>query len=316
VKIRIVTPAPSHSRHGNRVTALRWAEILRNLGHSVTIGQSYRNESCDVLVALHARRSFDSIRRFNEMNPTLPLIVALTGTDVYHDIHHDLNARHSLSLASLLVTLQPQAAFELPEQLRGKIRVIFQTVSKTPGNLKPRNRTFDVCVAGHLRPVKDPFRTALATHLLPDSSRIRVVHVGAALDENMEKRAIKEMKSNPRYVWLGELPRWRTRRVIARSRALVLSSQMEGGANVVSEAIVDSVPVLASYISGSIGLLGEDYSGYFPVGDTAGLARLLVKLENNIAFSEELKNSVRNLASNFHPANEYHTWNSLLNEIR
>ena len=59
---------------------------------------------------------------------------------------------------------------------------------------------------------------------------------------------------------------------------------MEGGANVVSEALAAGVPVLCSRISGSIGLLGEDYSGYFEVGDTAGLTELMLKCEQDKSF--------------------------------
>jgi integrase len=45
-----------------------------------------------------------------------------------------------------------------------------------------------------------------------------------------------------------------------------------GGADAVSEAIACSVPVISSRISGSIGLLGEEYPGDFPVGDPRALS--------------------------------------------
>ena len=81
------------------------------------------------------------------------------------------------------------------------------------------------------------------------------------------------MPDCPRYRWLGALSQAAARRAIARARALVHMSRMEGGANVVIEAVRSGVPVLASRIDGNVGLLGADYDGYFPVGDAAALAR-------------------------------------------
>jgi glycosyltransferase involved in cell wall biosynthesis len=113
---------------------------------------------------------------------------------------------------------------------------------------------------GHLRAVKDPFRTAEAARLLLASSRVCVLHLGGPLEAGMAERAQAEMASNPRYRWPGDLPRWRALRLLARSRLLVaLTSIMEGAANVVTEALAVSVPVVSSRIPGSIGLLEPDY---------------------------------------------------------
>ena len=168
---------------------------------------------------------------------------------------------------------------------------------------------------GHLRSVKDPFQTAMAVRQLPPSSRIRVVHVGGALTDDMKTEADAEASTNPRYRWLGELPRWRALRVLARSRALVLTSQMEGGANAVSEAIACSIPVISSRISGSIGLLGEDYPGYFPVGDTRALTDLLVRLEMDAAFYDELKTWCERLKPIVDPNRERQSWKQLLQDL-
>src|SRR5438445_10097030 len=99
MKIRLITPAPAHSRKGNRVTALRWAKLLRQLGHRVSIEECYESGSCDLLVALHARRSYDSAARFRQEHPELPLVVALTGTDLYQDIRTSCQAQEALEMA-------------------------------------------------------------------------------------------------------------------------------------------------------------------------------------------------------------------------
>ena len=169
---------------------------------------------------------------------------------------------------------------------------------------------------GHLRPVKDPFRTALASRCLRGDSRIQAVHIGGALSEDIEMTARAEEASNPRYRWLGEIPRWKALRRLARCRALVLTSQMEGGANVVGEAIACSVPVISSRISGSIGLLGEDYPGYFPVGDTYVLAKLLERFETDPVFYNTVKAWCERLKPLVDPARERQSWVDLLHEMQ
>lgn len=315
MKIVIVTPTPPGSRKGNRITALRWAGLLRQLRHRVAIREQYRSENCDVLVALHARRSHDAVAAFHQAHPERPLIVALTGTDLYNDIRSDPQAQQSLELATRLIVLQPMGIEELPRHLRPKARVIFQSCAAP--SLAPRKRTdaFEVCVMGHLRPVKDPFRTAQASHLLPESSRIKIMHIGSALTPEMAQQARAEQARNPRYRWVGDLPRWKALRLLARTRLLVLTSVMEGGANVISEAVVAAVPVLSSRISGSIGLLGNDYPGFFPVGDTQALAELMVRAETDAAFYKRLRQWCGKLRSMFQPARERQAWRQLLREF-
>ena len=122
MKIQLVTPAPLKINNGNKITAVRWAGILKKLGHRVHVTQRYDGKACDLLIALHARRSYDSIRRFHDRHPNLPLIVVLTGTDVYRDIHDDPKAKRSLELATRLVALQKMALRELPRRLQAKTR--------------------------------------------------------------------------------------------------------------------------------------------------------------------------------------------------
>jgi putative glycosyltransferase (TIGR04348 family) len=320
MRIGIVTPAPPHSRYGNRVTALRWARILRRLGNRVSILQTYDGKPYDLLVALHARRSYSSIINFRRHNSEAPIVVALTGTDLYSDIRMNQLARKSLEIADRIVVLQPKALEELHPDLRGKTRLIYQSVEDMHDvggryGTKPRKSKpdrFDVCVIGHLRAVKDPFRTAMAARLLPGSSRIRVLQVGGAMTDAMAIRARREMRANQRYEWLGEQPRWRVRRILENSRVCVLSSRMEGGANALSEAIVASVPILASRIDGNVGILGADYPGYFDVGNTKQLARLLTRVETSTEYLAELRDWGEKLAPLFDPRREEQAWAELI----
>jgi putative glycosyltransferase (TIGR04348 family) len=313
VRICVVTPAPPKSLHGNRTTALRWARLLRELGHGVVVAQSYANQRCDVLVALHARRSAPSVERFRRRQPTAPLVVGLTGTDIYGDLRHDQAAQSSLALATRCVVLQKLAVDELPAAVRDKTRVIHQSAPPPPPSVgTPSSRGFNVTVLAHLRPVKDPTLAAEAVRLLPSRSRVRVVHLGAALAPGMEEWARHETERNPRYEWRGEVPHWRAMRTLARSHLLVLTSRSEGGANAISEALAASVPVLSSRIPGSVGILGEGYAGYFEVGRADELAALLERAGADAVFHDRLRAACAALRPLVSPARERQAWAELL----
>jgi putative glycosyltransferase (TIGR04348 family) len=314
MKILMVTPAPPSLRNGNRMTALRWARILRRLGHQVRLTTEYTGQSCDLMVALHARRSAWSIERFHERYPQSPLIVVLTGTDLYRDIHVDAAAKKSLEIATRLVVLQSMALKKLPRRLHAKTRVIYQSAFRVDGHASERDG-FRVCVIGHLRREKDPMRTAMAVRHLPAASRVKVVHVGRALEKELGNQATRENRTNPRYRWIGELPNWKTRKVLAGSHLLCVTSLMEGSSNVLSEALASSVPVVASKIPGLEGTLGRDYPGYFRVGDTRGLAHIIRQAECDRAFYKKLKASLRRLSPLIDPRRERDSFRALLREV-
>lgn len=317
MRIQLITPGPLGLNNGNKITALRWARILRNLGHKVKVAQRYEGAPSDLLIALHARRSYPSIEKFHRLHPELPLIVVLTGTDLYRDIRTDRSARRSLEIATRLVGLQKLALADLPKPFRNKTRIIYQ--SAEPYNartIRRTKRTFQACVIGHLREEKDPLRTALAARRLPAESRIEVVHVGLALDVRLEKKARAEAARNPRYRWIGELPHWKTRRIMAQSDLVVITSRMEGSSNVLSEALASSIPILASRIPGLMGTLGRNFPGYFPVGDTQRLAKLLLKSERDAAFYHALSRHCTQSSYLAEPKRERDGWRSLLRELR
>lgn len=299
MRIVLITPAPPGSQHGNRITALRWARLIRSLGHRVTVLQRYDGRAADLMIAMHARKSYGSIARWRG-----PLVLVLPGTDLYRDLGRSANVIRAMKKADRLVVLQPLGTRRLPAWARRKTRVVMQSAV---GSKWKSGR--DVCVIGHLRAVKDPFRAALAARRVPG---IRVVHVGRALTPAMARRARAERKRNPAYRWLGEVPRAAALRLMAHSRALVLSSTMEGGANVLTEAIAGGVPVLASRIDGSVGILGAGYPGYFRVGDTVGLARLLSRDD---AFYARLRRWVLRLRPRFTAARERAAWGRVLAEV-
>jgi putative glycosyltransferase (TIGR04348 family) len=316
MRIFMACPAPPRSRKGNRVTAMRWANLLKELGHQVTISSRYEDGQFDLMIALHARKSHPALRRFSGANPAQPLIVALTGTDLYRDIRTSRAAQSSLDWADRLIVLQPLAREALLPLWRAKARVIYQSALPTNPKPMPNPAIFEIAVLGHLRHEKDPFRAALALRDMPKDSRIRITHAGQALSEPMARRARQLVERDSRYRWLGEVSNRQSRQILARSRALVISSRLEGGANVVSEAIADGVPVLASYIAGNVGLLGADYPGYFPVGDSRALAQLMKRCETDAGFLARLIRRMHKLVPLVEPEREKKSLQDLLNELR
>jgi putative glycosyltransferase (TIGR04348 family) len=315
MRIILVTPAPPSSRAGNRTTAVRWRDILRSLGHRVDVNTAYAGQDADLMVALHAWRSAAAIRGFAARFPNRPLIVAITGTDAYRFIHsHPDETLESIRLADRLVGLHDLIAQTLPPDQRAKMHVIYQSAEPV-GARDPYRRFFHVAVIGHLREEKDPLRPALAARLLPDDSRVRIHQYGKAGSAEWAGRAAAEMRHNPRYRWHGEVPRHAIRKVYRRTRLLVLPSRMEGGANVISEAVVAGVPVIASQIPGSVGLLGADYPGCYPVGDEQALAQLLRRAESDAAFYAALSEGCHALRPRFTPAGEAEAWSRLLRQL-
>lgn len=313
-RVRIVSPALADANNGNWHTAARWQRFLAPLAE-VDIALGWEGEAVDALIALHARRSAASIARWHAAHPTRPLAVVLTGTDLYRDLAEgEASAAHSLKCASHLVVLQPQALRRLDDAARAKARVVLQSAPELLCPDKPAGVT-EFAAVGHLRDEKDPSTLMRAVLALPDSPPMAVVHVGAALDESLADEARLTMARSPRYRWLGALPPDAARECIARAHALVHPSRMEGGANVVIEALRSRVPVLASRIDGNVGLLGEDYDGYFPAGDAGALAALMHRFAADPRFAARLSAQCAVRAPMFAPEAEESAVKDLLADM-
>ena len=305
MKIIMITPAAPGSRAGNRATAERWQRLLENAGHRVDVVTDYQGEACDLFIALHAWRSHDAVMRFRELWPATPLVVVLTGTDIYrHQVEFPEPTLVTMDAADCLIGLHDKVAEDIPARFRGKLVTLYQSAVAPPPEADTPSDHFRVCVIGHLRAEKDSLRAARAARLLPGVSRIRVIAAGKAYNAEWQQMAEREAETNPRFQWLGQLDEQGTRQLLMSSRVMVISSVMEGGANVVSEACRAGIPVLASNIPGNRGLLGDDYPGYFPARDERALADLLRRAETQPEFLRDLKARVNRLATRFTPERE------------
>jgi putative glycosyltransferase (TIGR04348 family) len=316
--IQIVSPALADANNGNWQSAKRWAHFLRQR-YRVTLTKQWPTPDSnadrpgaapDLLIALHARRSSAALAAFELAHPGRPTLLLLTGTDLYRDIHGDATAQAALASADALVLLQPAGLAELTPGQRAKTSVIYQSAAtlktvalKTIALKNTARRFFDVGMIGHLRAEKDP-ATFMRTAALIDTGRVRLIHIGAALEPTLGELAQATQAANPRYRWLGPLPHAATRQRLKRCQLMAITSTMEGGANVIIEAITSGVAVVASDISGNRGMLGDDYAGYFPPGDAAALAALIERCAHDARFFELLQNQCAARAPLFAPEAE------------
>lgn len=303
-RVLIISPALADANNGNWQTAWRWSRLLRP-AFQTRIAQSWHGEPFDVMLALHARRSADSIaawaRAQGAQADATGLAVVLTGTDLYRDIQADALAQASLGYAQQLVLLQDCGPDALPAALRHKARVIFQSTSTRQTAVKPLGHLRAVMV-GHLREEKSPQTLFAAARLLQAHADILIDHIGQAQDADLGAQAQSCVAQCPNYRWLGGLPHEKTRRHIARAHLLIHASRMEGGAHVVMEAVCSGTPVLASKIAGNVGMLGPDYLGYFAHGDAQALADLLLRCRD-----EQIKNRTQlETTQQTHSDNFYH----------
>lgn len=344
MRVHLTAPKDPDGSTGNAVTVRRWERVLASLGHDVRVVRTAPAEGDGVagsadpaaipdagtdaeaaaaagqpelLVALHARRSAGAALSYRRARPDGRLVVALTGTDLYRDLDEDGHpeARAAVEAADRLVVLQEKALERLPPRLRERARVIHQSCEPPEDPPRPRSGVFEVSVLCHMRPVKDPFLAADAARLLPAASRVEVVHAGAALSPEAEQRARREDRTNPRWRWLGPLERAEALRLLARSRLMAITSRSEGGANVVTEALACGTPVVATRVEGSVGLLGEDYPGYVPVGDAGALAEALRRCETDPDHLAELEAACRARSELASPERERSAWRELIGEL-
>ncbi len=281
-----MTPGTRSANNGNWRTAARWAGMLRSR-YEVILQTQWDEKPVQALIALHAKRSADSVAAMRDRMPEVPIAVVLTGTDLYRDLPGNPQARRSLDTADRVVTLQEDAPKMLEDAWRRKACVIFQSARVLTPRRKPNDRIHCVMV-GHLRVEKDPQTLFAAFALLPREAPIAFRHIGAALDPALADAARALEARDPRYRYSGALAHGLTRAAIAAAHLLVHPSRMEGGANVVVEAVTAGTPVIASRISGNVGMLGDDYPGYFEVGDAKGLADRLLEACGDPRYLEAL----------------------------
>ena len=305
--IVIVSPALSDANNGNWQTAKRWAGLLGKHYRTRIVnawpGDSAQSALDSILLALHARRSAASVTQWHAQRGQTGLVVVLTGTDLYRDIHTDAQAQHALDAASALIVLQPLGLNELQPHHRAKAHVVLQS-TKTRKTLPKAVHHLRAVMVGHLRDEKSPQTLFAAARLLQAREDIFIDHIGAGLDPQLAQDALDTAAMCANYTWAGALKHTQTRAKIQRAHVLVHTSKMEGGAHVLMEAVCSGTPVIASDIPGNVGMLGDGYHGYFPVGDARALALLLERCKDEPGFVDHLQRQCALRAPLFAPEAE------------
>lgn len=297
-----MTPALAQANNGNWQTAHRWARLLRP-AYRVRLAEHWSGGDDALLIALHARRSAAAAAAWRAAYPARPVLLVMTGTDLYRDISSDASAQQSLAHADALVVLNELGTRQLPAALRHKAHVVLQScAARQP--LPHTAQHLRAVMVGHLRDEKDPRTFWRAARRLATRSDIRLDHIGAALDPVLGEEAAALAAAQPTFRWLGGMAHAAVRRRIQAAHVLVHASRMEGGAHVVIEAIRSGTPVLASRIDGNTGLLGEGYEGLFEPGDDAGLAALLARARDDADMLPRLTAQLAPRAALFAPEAE------------
>lgn len=297
-----MTPALADANNGNWQTARRWRQMLAS-AYRVQLAADWHGGDADLMVALHARRSAPAVAAWRAAHPQRPLVLVLTGTDLYRDIQSDAAAQQSLQAADALVVLNALGAHSLPAPLRPRCHVLLQSCPARQTVAKPQ-RHLRALMVGHLRAEKDPLTYLRAARRLGGRPDILLDHIGSALDPVLGAQAAALAAAQPTYRWLGGQPHAATRRRIQQAHLLVHPSRMEGGAHVVIEALRSGTPVLASRIDGNVGLLGDDWPGLFEPGDDAALAALLQQARDDPAMLPALAYRAAQRAPLFAPEAE------------
>lgn len=311
--IVIVTPALADANNGNWQTAQRWARLL-STHYRVRLASTWEAGEEHLMVALHARRSAASVAAWRARAGSRPLVLVLTGTDLYRDIDQDATAQASLQAADRLVVLNGLGLLRLPLALRGKGVVCLQSTGFRQARPKT-HRHLRALMVGHLRDEKSPQTYFAAARLLAQRQDILLDHIGGGLQADLAQEAAALSAQLPNYRWLGPMAHEATRRRIQAAHVLVHASQMEGGAHVVIEAITSGTAVLASQIDGNVGLLGSGYSGFFPWGDAQALAAMLLRSRDDATMLASLNAQCAAQAPLFHPQREQQTLLKLLQAL-
>jgi len=324
-EVLITTPYPVDSTRGNSVSARRIAGILVAAGHSaeVRLAGDTADAKAGMLLALHARKSAPAIAAFRALCPRKPFVALLTGSDLHIDLplggKHAAEVRATMRDADLLVIAQEGSRAEVPEEFKGKVRLVPKSVDIPLPPYSPPDRCdgLIVVIAAHIRPLKDPFRAADAARLLDEESgyRIRIAHYGEVVEEEMRTRLEWENLSGPRYHWYGPVSREAMVAHLAHCHVHLNTSLMEGGANSIAEAIQIGVPVVATRIPGNTGMLGDDYAGYFEPEDSLGLAEVLERCARDNLYLADLAAQVRARAPIFTRDAERAGWLAVIREV-
>jgi glycosyltransferase involved in cell wall biosynthesis len=312
VHILINSAYPLSSPKGNSITAKRIAKLLTQAGHAAQAINTDMPPPADAMISLHATKTLAASKRFKVHSPNAKLIIYLTGTDLYREqTNNNPEFQEALILADVLVVGQRASLASIPADFQDKSHfvpasVLLPSLKKVSPPPSP-----SLALIGHLRPVKNPFLMNIALVELVEL-KLDAFTLGAALEPSMLADAEAWQLADSRFHWLDDVPYTEALSWIEQVDFTLNTSHSEGGSNSVAESIVLGTPVLASKIEGNVGMLGDDYLGYFEPNNASSLARLIQRSITDHSFHKKLLQQIAELQENFLPEKEVAGWLKLL----
>ena len=307
-EIDVVVPDLGIGSAGNSVTANRYCSIFGQLGHVATTTDT---PTAPLVVALNAYRTRHVV---GELPETTTVIVVLTGTDIYRFWDQDRDAVScTLDRADVIVGLNDLVGRSLPTKHRAKLTCIKEgALALSTEPTRPTSPPLHAICVGHLRDEKAPELIADALDRLDPNCDVVVDHYGAAHSESWAQWARDTSERIEQYQWHREVSRSRLDEIYAGADLLINTSKMEGGANVISEAVMAGLPILATAIDGNAGVLGTSYPGLFTPDDPYELADRLAALASNPEALEQITLSSRLLQPELSIKQETARWREVL----
>jgi len=320
--VLIHSPFLRQTSQGNSVSADRLEDILLDQGLRVAQEEvDYQGGEALCFIALNARRSAGAVVSFKAAHPGSPVIVILTGTDINHAEMEDPASptRRTMDAVDALVVLHDAELESVPEYLRDKCYVIYPSVRLPPQcqhqlDQPDQSGRLNVIMAGNLRSEKNPQLVIDACGYLHQHPDILISSYGEASGQ-MAQNMLGASSELMNFDWHGKIDHAALLQKMEHAHLLLNTSTQEGGANAICEAITVGLPVVASKIRGNIGMLGEDYLGFFPSGDARALAKLLQRSVTDKVFYSTLKSQLADRTPLFTYAAESKAWHALVSEL-
>ena len=315
IDVLIHSPYPRQRSQGNAVTAKRMVNLLRDSGLAAALherGDAPLKAKC--LIALNGRKGAEEIFKFLQRQPDNPVIALLTGTDVNHPEMEqpDSITRKALELSTAIVSLHDGFAHRIPKHLLEKTEVIYPSVMLPDPLDHSPSKPPKVIIAGNFRAEKNPSLMMKAVREMKESPlHFHAYGQGGDYQRDLERTAAEcphfyfhGVKEHD--VLLGEMQ---------AAHVLLNTSTQEGGANAICEAIALGLPVVASRIAGNMGMLGENYAGFFPVEEVTKLIEILGRAAKNHDFYQLLKEQIATRAPLFSHQRETEQWVNLIHRM-
>ncbi len=289
--IKIFSPSGDNVVTGNYVTAKRYAYHLQNLGHRVFICNGFEGkvnvEGLRCAFVLHAEKGFHVIKELAAKN--VPVVLVLTGTDLYRDIISTKNSKKehclkSIQLASAIVVLHENAVSDLLKVVsfpRERIFVVLQSVvdfKKRSFFFKKKNH-YKILLLSNIRKEKGII-IAISGFLEFQKNndaryKFTLDHIGGVLDQGYFKKIINLLEGVKNVSFLGSIEKEKLQMILAGYDLLLHSSLIEGGSLVIQEAQNAGLPIIASDISCHTALLGSEYVGLHSAGSSKDVSEKL-----------------------------------------